>query len=221
MGRPSSIKRLPPDIRERLDEWIRDEGVTQTEAAERVNELLAELYPDHPPVSRVAVHRYDRSMQEIGEHIQETRQLADAWIAKLGSTPGGKTGLLMIEILRGVAFDLSRKMAMSELTDESMPGLVNGLNKLALTAQRLERSAEISVRREKQVREEESRKTAEGIVAGAAKEPGGRVSAERLREIARDVYGIRQKGISAETANAIKSQILGIDPEDSAGPAPA
>ena len=40
MAGPSTIKRLPPDIRERLDEWVRDEAVTQREATERVNELL-------------------------------------------------------------------------------------------------------------------------------------------------------------------------------------
>ena len=191
MGGPSSIKRLPPDIRERLDEWIRDEAVTQTEAAERVNELLAELYPDHPPVSRVAVHRYDRSMREIGEHIQQTRQLADAWIAKLGSTPGGKTGLMVIEILRGVAFDLSRKMAMSELTDDNMPGLVDGLNKLALTAQRLERSADVSERRERQIREDERKRAAEEASEAAA-------------------GAMRDHGLSAETTNLIKARILGI-----------
>ena len=202
MGAPRTIKLLPRDIRERLDEWIRDEAVTQTEAAERVNELLAELYPDHPPVSRQAVNRYDLSMREIGEHIQETRQLADAWIAKLGSTPGGKTGLLVIEILRGVAFDLSRKMAMSELTDESMPGLVNGLNKLALTAQRLERSAETSERRERQIREDERKRATEE----AAKRGG---------------VAMRDQGLSERTVDLIKREILGLSPDDSAGPAPA
>lgn len=59
MAGPSKIKRLPPDIRERLDERTDDESVTQREATEHVNELLAELYPDHPSVSKSALGRYD------------------------------------------------------------------------------------------------------------------------------------------------------------------
>ena len=59
MGRLSTIKRLPPEIRARLDELLGDERVTQFETAALINELLCESYPDRPRVSRQAVNRYD------------------------------------------------------------------------------------------------------------------------------------------------------------------
>ena len=59
MARLSTIKRLPPEIRAHLDAWLRDDAVTAVEAAARVNELLAELHPNHPQVSRQAVNRYN------------------------------------------------------------------------------------------------------------------------------------------------------------------
>ena len=98
--------------------------------------------------------------------------------------------------------------------------MVEQVNKLALTAQRLERSATESERRGRQIREEESLQSAGEITKKAAGEArlGGSVSVERLRQIARDVYGVRvreeepapSKGISPETAAEIRSKILGI-----------
>ena len=191
MGRPSTIKRLPRGIRERLDEWVRDEAVTQAEAAERVNELLRDLYPDHPPVSISAVHRYEASMREVGEKIQQGRAVAETWITRLGSQPGGKVGLLVIGTLRTLSFELSQKMATGEVSDESLPGMVDQVNKLALAAQRLERSASESVRREREIREDERKRVTEEAAKAAGR------TAER-------------KGISAETADEIRRTILGI-----------
>lgn len=191
MGRVSSIKRLPPEIRERLDAWIRDESVTQTEAAERVNELLAELYPDHPPVSRQAVNRYDLSMREIGERIQQARAVSEAWVAKLGSQPSGRIGFLVTETLKVLSLEVTQKLAGGELDAESLPATIDQLNKLALAAQRLTRSEAESERRERLIREEERR-----LAAEEAAEAAGSAA--------------RSQGLSAETADAIRRKILGI-----------
>lgn len=79
MGRPSTIKRLPREVRARLDELLRDEGVAQIEAADLINTLLRESYPDHPPVSRKAVNRYDLARRgaelwrkDLGEIVART-----------------------------------------------------------------------------------------------------------------------------------------------------
>lgn len=188
MGRPSSIKRLPPDIRERLDSWIRDESVTQSEAAERVNELLAELYPDHPPVSRKAVNRYDLSMREVGAKIQQAREISEVWIAKLGSAPGGRTGHLITEMIRTMVFEVMQRLQEGELDGDSMPDVIEQLKSLALTAARVERAAAISVKRERELKLQ----AAEELAEMARKEGGGAVTPERLRQIAREVYGVQR-----------------------------
>ena len=188
MGRQSSIKRLPPEIRERLDEWIRDQAVTQAEAVERVNELLAELYPDHPPLSKSAVNRYDLSMREIGEKMRQAREISEVWIARLGSAPGGRMGHLIAEMIRTMAFEIMQKLQEGELDADSMPGVIDQLKGLALVAARVEKASEISEKREREVR----RRTAEELATKAAAEAGsgGSVTPERLREIAREVYGV-------------------------------
>lgn len=194
MGRPSTVKRLPPEIRERLDAWIRDESVTQVEAAERVNELLAGLYPDHPPVSRRAVSRYDAQMRENMDRVQRSRDLAKSWIGKLGSQPGGDVGFLVIETLKTLSLEVSQALmhGSEEIGVETMSGVIDQLNKLALAAQRLERSAAESERRDRQIREEERKRASE-----EAAEEAGKAASEL--------------GLSAETAEAIRRQVLGVE----------
>ena len=191
MGRPSSIKRLPPDIKQRLDSWIRDEAVTQAEAAERVNELLAELYPGHAPVSKSAVNRYDLSMREVGAKIQQAREISEVWIAKLGSAPGGRTGHLVTEMIRTMVFEIMQRLGEGELDADSMPAVIEQLKSLSLTAARVERASEISEKRERQIREDERQRAAEEAAdkAGAA---------------------LASSGISGETADAIRREILGV-----------
>ena len=194
MARPSSVKRLPSEIRERLNGWIRDESVTQTEAAERVNELLAELYPEHAPVSRQAVNRYDLQMRKNMDRVQRSRELAKTWVGQLGSQPGGEVGFLVIETLKTLSLEVSQALmaGSQEIDADTMSGVIDQLNKLALSAQRLERSAAESERRDRQIREQERREVAEEMARRAESEAGasGSVSAERLRKIAREVYGV-------------------------------
>ena len=194
MGRPSTVKLLPPEIRERLDAWIRDESVTQTEAARLVNESLSELYPDHPPLSRRAVSRYDAQMRENMDRVQRSRELAKTWIGKLGSQPGGDVGFLVIETLKTLSLEVSQALlhGSEEIDADSMSGVLDQINKLALAAQRLERSAAESERRVRQIREEERKRASEE-------------SAEKAGKAASEL------GLSAETADAIKRQVLGVE----------
>ena len=95
MGRPSTIKRLPREARARLDELLRDEGVTQTEAADLINTLLRESYPDHPPVSRRAVNYYDLARRgaeswrkDLGEIVARTSPTTADGAAAAGDEMG-------------------------------------------------------------------------------------------------------------------------------------
>ena len=153
----------------------------------RVNELLDEL-KIRTRVSRFSVSRYDRRMRKVGEKLRQSRQIADAWIAKLGSATAGKLGHLVTEMLRTLAFDLSLRLQEGELDDKSLPGVIDAATKLSLMAQRLERASEINSRRERQLK----REAAEEMAAKAAKESkaGREVSPERLEEIIREIYGV-------------------------------
>ena len=150
MGQPSTITRLPEDILEKFHELLRDPRVTQLEATARINEILEQHGLER--VSKSAVNRYDLSMRQTGEKLQQSREIAKMWIGKLGAAPQGQVGNLVNEILRTLAFDLSLKLQDAELNEESIPGVIGNLKALALAVQRLEASSTMNVKREKEIR---------------------------------------------------------------------
>ena len=187
MGRISSIHKLPENVREALNGWLRDPGISQTETAERTNALLEELGLEER-VSRKAVNRYDQRMRAIGQRLKERREVADLWIGKLGSKPGGKVGHLVVEIIRGLAYDLSSKLEEEGLEGKQVPQVIDQVSKLALMAQRVERASGLSVTREETIRRSEREKAAE-------------VAEKTLSN---------QKGISSDTIDTIRNRILGV-----------
>ncbi|MEW6427316.1 MAG: DUF3486 family protein [Thermodesulfobacteriota bacterium] len=187
MGQTSTIKRLPPDILEKLQVLLRDPRVTQLDATARINEILAsEGLPDR--VTKSAVNRYDLEMRRAGEKLRQSREVASMWIGKLGAAPQGQTGLLINEILRTLAFDLSLKLQETDLSEETIPGVIDQVKALALAVQRLEASSTINVRREAEIREQ-ARKDAADAAEKVAKQGG--LSQQSVHELRRAILGVR------------------------------
>ncbi len=163
MGRQqSSIDRLPAAVREELNELLRDPAVTQKEAVERINAILAEL--EHPAtLSRSAVNRYAQRMEAVGRRMRESREVAEALIGRLGPQPQGQIGNLVNEILRSISFELSLKMTDGELDEENAPAVARMLKDLALTTMRLEKAANLNVEREREIRRQALEEAAEKI----------------------------------------------------------
>ena len=102
MGRLSTIRQLPPDVREALDGWLREGAITQTEASGRVNALLVALHPGHAPVSRGAIGRYYRSVRWIGSWREAARGIAlriDRGTAEAARAAGKALGRLIADRL--------------------------------------------------------------------------------------------------------------------------
>jgi len=154
MAQQSSIDRLPEAAREQLNALLRDPAITQKDAVSRINTILAEL--QHPErLSKSAVNRYDLKMRDVGQRLQQSRDLADMWIAKLGAAPQGKVGNLVNEILRTLSFDLSLKAADLNVDDiDELPAVAGMLKDLALNSMRLEKAANLNVEREKEIRQQ-------------------------------------------------------------------
>ncbi len=177
MGRQqSSIDLLPDEVRDQLNELLRDRRVTQKAAVEKINQI-----------SKSAVNRYDLQMREVGERLQQSREVADMWINKLGAQPQGQIGNLVNEILRSLSFDLSLKTTDIELDEENMPAVAGMLKDLALTTMRLEKASNLNIEREKEIRQQALQDAA--------------ATAEKIT---------KQGGLSAETAEEIRNGILGI-----------
>lgn len=187
MPKPSTIDILPPEIKAQLQAWLQDPRITQLEATERANSLL-ELAGHPERVTKSAVNRYAVRMEEVGAKLRQSREVAQMFISHVGAAPQGQTGLLINEMLRSMAFELSLKIQEADLEDpESMAGTINQIKNLALTMQRLEQSATINVKREGEIRKQ--------ALDDAAKTA---------------VTEVKKNGLSDEAADQIRRKILGI-----------
>jgi len=177
MGRRSSIEQLAPDVLKALQELLRDPRISQLEATERINAILAERGEEK--VSKSALNRYSQRMEQVGAKLRQGREIASMWIGQLGSEPAGQVGQLLNEIVRNLAFDTAMK-----LSEEDKPVAPKALKELALAVERLEKAASESDKRISEARKQALQEAA-GTIAETAKQQG--VSAETIEIIRRDV----------------------------------
>lgn len=98
MPRQSTIRRLPPDIRDQIGALL-DQGRTLDEVREHLTKLGAD-------VSRSALGRYKQHIDKVSERIRRSREVAEALVRNLGDEPESKTTRLNIELLHGVLNDM-------------------------------------------------------------------------------------------------------------------
>lgn len=167
----STIDQLPGDIKSALQQLLQDPRMTQLEVTAQINALLqAEGHEER--VTKSAVNRYAVKMSEVGEKLRQSRDVAEMYIAKVGAAPQGQMGLLINEILRTLAFDLSLKIQDADLTDpETLASTIDQVKALALATQRLEQSATINVKRANEIRKQ-ALEDADREVEKVAKEKG-------------------------------------------------
>lgn len=99
MPRASTVRRLPPELREQIGTLL-TEGRTLSE----ITAHLAQLGAD---VSRSALGRYKQHLDKVGEKLRHSREVAEALIAKLGNAPESKALRLNVELMHGVLMDLA------------------------------------------------------------------------------------------------------------------
>jgi hypothetical protein len=102
MPRPSSIKRLPPEVQETIGR-LRDQGRT-------LDEILGHLRQLEVDVSRSALGRHVKQLDAIGEELRRSRTIAEAMVARFGDAPESRTARLNIEL----AHTLLLKLMVSE-----------------------------------------------------------------------------------------------------------
>ncbi|SNS05808.1 Protein of unknown function [Humidesulfovibrio mexicanus] len=102
MPRKSTVKRLPPELREQIGALL-EQGRTLTEITEHLRQLGAE-------VSRSALGRYKQHLDKVGEKLRRSREVAEALITKLGAAPESKTTRLNVELMHGAILDLLLKI---------------------------------------------------------------------------------------------------------------
>ncbi len=185
MAQKSTIDRLPPDIKAKLQALLQDPRMTQLQVTAEINAVLeAEGHEDR--ISKSAVNRYAVQMAEVGEDLRQSREIADMWIGKLGAAPQGNVGMLVVEIVQTMSFELGMMLKRGGIDPENAPETIKMLKDLALTSMRLEKSASDNVKREKEVRkqalEEAAKQASETArLAGVSPDTVDRIWKEVLR----------------------------------------
>lgn len=188
MKRPSSIDRLPKEVREAIGR-LREGGCT-------IDEILAELAKFEARVSRSALGRHVQKLDEIGERMRRSRDMAEALTAKFGEDPDNRVARLNLELLHNVVFQTLTTAADAGdegptedngdgeplvLSPKDAKLLSETLRNLA-TAQKSDADRTIVMRRE------------------MAKEAAAKV----------DQVAAKQGGLTKDTVEQIKAAILGI-----------
>ena len=168
----SSIKRLPPKLREAVDQAIAD-GAT-------IDEITARIRAGGEDCSRSAVGRYAKNLRELIRKQQENDRAIEAWTQALGKRPEGGAGPILIETLQTMVL-----ATMSAMSAREEPASLQELDRLSHILKRIEATEKL---REDRERAAEKAKAEKAKSAGRAKGQGG-LSPEAVAIIRAEVEG--------------------------------
>ena len=156
MGRKSSIDKLNPDVRKRLERHLRENRLT-------LDEIIADLHehcPEDDKPSRSSVGRFKKGFAEIMRSHREIEVASQALVAELGENFDDKSGALLAQAVTTLATRAAHDALGQDQTDI---GDVLDLTRAAKYAQetralgRKERLAVAKEAREQQLKEQEQR----------------------------------------------------------------
>lgn len=144
MAKPSSIDRLPEEVREEIGR-LRRQGRTIDEILQKLRELL----PADQQPSRSAMGRHVKKIEVLGSRIRASREMANALVDRLGD--GGENKLLRLnaELMQGVITNLlvSDDGEPVTLDPKDAAFLANALQRIA-TAQKTDADLVARIREE-------------------------------------------------------------------------
>lgn len=159
MPKTSTVAQLPQDILEQLHILLSDPRVTQLDATQRINAILAEK--GETPISKSAVNRYALSFKDVMAKKMESNEVVKNWISQVGVIPDGDFGRAIVEILRTLSFDMS--LAAHQQGIEDLPGSVKMLKDLSFAVEKLEKAASENEKRDAQIRQKARTEAAEEL----------------------------------------------------------
>lgn len=178
---PSSIDKLPQEVRELIGRLRRDQGCT-------LDQILAKLTELDVEVSRSALGRHVKGLAEIGERMRRSREMAVALVDRFGEQPDDKLQRMNLELMHGVV--MSTLTAAGAEGEDGAAGPVTfdpeSVMFLARSLQSLSSAEKINADRMRRLRQEVVKK-----------------AADKVEEIG------RARGISAETVREIRAGVLG------------
>jgi hypothetical protein len=188
MSRPSSVDRLPPEVRAAIGK-LREEGHT-------IDEILAHLADMQSAVSRSALGRHIKGLDAIGEKMKRARVVAEALVRQMGDRPESQTARLNIELAHSALLDVFMRAEDGESVDgrasDALSGNPEGFMFLAKALDHLGRAQKSSVDSviaiEKRAAE---RATKEAVAAVEKVGKANGLSADTLAQIKAGIFGVK------------------------------
>jgi hypothetical protein len=184
MAPKTIVKRKPsrPSSITQLDPKVKEAVDTAVrEGRASIDEIVELIKALGGDASRSAVGRYVKSANERMEEYREAQQMAAVWMDKIGKDPQGDVGRLNLEMLRMLAFKGIRDTESASPKDLMFLGAA--VKSFAQT-DKLVIDTEFAVRK---------------LVQARAAEVAASV-----------VKTVKKAGLSTETINVIRAEILGI-----------
>jgi hypothetical protein len=183
MGQKSAVDRLPEKLRGKLLEMLHDPAITQAEIVDAINDEAGE-----PLVSKSSLNRYAQRMKKFAEKNRQAKEVADAYIEKFGAEDRNRLGKVVNEQIRLAAFDLISEIDELKESGQLDPEVITEIIfKVSRGLKDLEQAEKLNAERSETIRKATLTEAAE-IVEQSAK----------------------SDGLSAETVEKIKKQILGL-----------
>lgn len=183
MSRPSSIDRMPQEVRDCIGQ-LRDQGRTLDEILAKLREL------DLEAPSRSALHRHLQKAEEVAERIRKSRAVADVIVRRLGESEPDKTTRMNIELMHNVLFEIASRTSDESgepVTFEPMEAML-----LAKALDHLGKAAKDDVARTVAIEKraaEKALKQAEKAVGELASD-GGPIDGMAVLKKIRELYGV-------------------------------
>lgn len=174
MGRKSSIAILDPRLKAAIDDAVTQGRATIDDIVRMVRALGGE-------VSKSAVQRYKRSMEERLADFREKQAVAGEWMRQLRADPDGDIGQMLAQMLKLIAHQTQTDMLDTGADAKDIAMLARAIKDMtAIEKTRLE--LEARARRE-------ATEAAADQAERSARDAG--LSADRAAQIRRDVLGLR------------------------------
>ena len=176
-NRQSKIKQLPPQVRKKLDQLIREDRMSQADIIKEINALCEQNGVDK--ISQSGTSRYQAKMHEMMKDLRELREVSKSIFSELGEEPTGDLAKMVVESIR--------TMAAKAVLNRDGPMDPKDMNQLALLVQRLEAADMSRHKREKEIRQafaEEAASKAEEALTNQG------MTADTINTIKKEILGI-------------------------------
>ena len=185
MGQRSSIDRLAPDVRVRVDQAIRD-GATIDEIVGLLLDLEQKGQLAEAP-SRSAVGRYSQQYRDLAARQRDMSSIAKAFGSEFGEADDLQ-GRLMIQLLTS----LITRVALKEAEGEEVGLDVKELHFLARAVKDAASASKTDVDREAKIREEAAKRAKrEAADAAATSAKAAGASEDTIRKVRAAILGIQ------------------------------